>query len=85
MTAPEGAPPVTCPRCDHPDVAKLADSPVPGVWTVHQCARCRYSWRSTEPARRTRRAHYPEAFRLTAQDIASATDVPTVPPLESRP
>ncbi|MGW4486575.1 non-oxidative hydroxyarylic acid decarboxylases subunit D [Amycolatopsis sp. NPDC004368] len=75
---------MTCPRCENPDITKLADSPVAGVWTVHQCPRCRYTWRSTEPARRTRRAQYPEAFRLTVADITGATAVPAVPPLESR-
>ncbi|MFI5607738.1 non-oxidative hydroxyarylic acid decarboxylases subunit D [Amycolatopsis sp. NPDC051903] len=75
---------MSCPRCDHPEVTNLADSPVPGVWHVLQCARCRYTWRTTEPKRRTDRATYPDAFRLTLADITSADEVPAVPPLESR-
>jgi vanillate/4-hydroxybenzoate decarboxylase subunit D len=72
---------MVCPRCDHPDVRLLATSPVPGVWELRQCARCHYSWRDTEPAARTTRDAYPEAFRLTDHDITAAADVPVVPPL----
>ena len=72
---------MTCPRCDHPAVGKLATSPVPGVWEVLQCERCLYTWRTTEPARRTTRELYPEAFRMTQDDIDRAPEVPSVPPL----
>ena len=34
--------------------------------------------------RRTRRDRYPDAFKLTAEDIASAPEVPAVPPLKNR-
>lgn len=70
-----------CPRCGHEVLVKLADSPRPGVWEVHQCRLCLYTWRSTEPARRTQRAHYPEEFRMTQADIDAAQELPVVPPL----
>jgi hypothetical protein len=70
-----------CPHCDAGKIRLLATSPVPGAWTVHQCAHCRYTWRSTEPLSRTSREHYPERFRLTAQDMASASELPAVPAL----
>ena len=72
-----------CPRCGHEVLAKLADSPVPGVWEVHQCQLCLYTWRNTEPARRTRRELYPEEFRMTRADIDNAPEVPAVPPLRA--
>lgn len=71
-----------CPRCAHDDVGTVTTSPVPGVWKVLQCARCLYMWRTTEPARRTRREAYPAEFRLTQADIDAAPEVPTVPPLD---
>jgi hypothetical protein len=40
-----------------------------------------YTWRDTEPLRRTSREHYPEAFRMTQKDIDEAPQVPTIPPL----
>ena len=70
-----------CARCGHETLDKLADSPVPGVWEVYQCRQCLYTWRSTEPGRRTRRELYPEEFRMTAEDIANAIEVPAVPAL----
>ncbi|MFE0788630.1 hypothetical protein CJD44_03970 [Streptomyces sp. alain-838] len=72
-----------CPRCAHESVRTLHSSPVPGVWDVLQCGRCLYTWRTSEPARRTRRDAYPEAFRLSSDDMANAAEVPTVPPLRS--
>jgi vanillate/4-hydroxybenzoate decarboxylase subunit D len=70
-----------CPRCAYPAVEHLYASPVPGVWTVLQCAQCRYTWRTTEPERRTSREAYPVSFRMTAEDIAQAPQVPPIPPL----
>lgn len=82
---PEAADAATvCPRCAHDGVRTVAHSPVPGVWQVLQCARCLYMWRTTEPARRTRRADYPAQFRLTEHDIATAAEVPAVPALRTR-
>ncbi|MFI1620366.1 non-oxidative hydroxyarylic acid decarboxylases subunit D [Streptomyces lydicus] len=72
-----------CPRCAHDAVGRLATSPVPGVWDVLQCHRCLYTWRTTEPARRTRRDAYPDVFKLTADDLAAAIEVPAVPPLRT--
>ncbi|EQA4048548.1 non-oxidative hydroxyarylic acid decarboxylases subunit D, partial [Enterobacter kobei] len=52
-----------CPRCADEHIEVMATSPVKGVWTVYQCQHCLYTWRDTEPLRRTSREHYPEAFR----------------------
>ncbi|MEU8825126.1 non-oxidative hydroxyarylic acid decarboxylases subunit D [Streptomyces sp. NPDC048636] len=73
-----------CPRCAHKTIETVATSPVPGVWEVLQCVRCRYMWRTTEPARRTLRAAYPREFRMTPADIDNAPEVPAIPPLEPR-
>ncbi|MDX3767641.1 hypothetical protein OG963_42015 [Streptomyces sp. NBC_01707] len=73
--------PVECPRCAFEKIFRLATSPVPGVWDVLQCGRCLYTWRTGEPARRTRRDAYPDSFKLTVADIENAIEVPTVPPL----
>ncbi|GAA3853428.1 non-oxidative hydroxyarylic acid decarboxylases subunit D [Streptomyces sp. NPDC003631] len=70
-----------CPRCAHETVETVFTSPVPGVWDVLQCRQCLYMWRTTEPARRTRRDLYPEKFRMTPEDIEAAIEVPLVPPL----
>ena len=70
-----------CPRCGDQHIELMATSPVADVWTVYQCQRCLYTWRSTEPLRRTSRDHYPQAFRMTQQDIDNAPQVPSIPPL----
>ncbi|MDT0456416.1 non-oxidative hydroxyarylic acid decarboxylases subunit D [Streptomyces sp. DSM 41527] len=70
-----------CPRCAHTVIEHLFTSPVPGVWDVLQCGRCLYCWRTGEPDRRTRRDAYPDSFKLTADDIDNAPEVPAVPPL----
>ncbi|MFI7385372.1 non-oxidative hydroxyarylic acid decarboxylases subunit D [Streptomyces sp. NPDC049813] len=75
--------PLECPRCAFATVSHLAASPVPGVWDVLQCARCLYTWRTSEPARRTRRDAYPDLFKLTQADIDAAIEVPAVPPLRT--
>ncbi|MEW2289373.1 non-oxidative hydroxyarylic acid decarboxylases subunit D [Streptomyces sp. NPDC047841] len=75
---------LTCPRCVYESVETLFTSPVPGVWDVLQCQRCLYMWRTSEPARRTRRGHYPEEFRMSPEDIENAVEVPAVPPLLPR-
>jgi vanillate/4-hydroxybenzoate decarboxylase subunit D len=72
-----------CPRCAHQTLNQLYTSPVPGVWEVLQCAQCLYTWRTSEPARRTQRDAYPEQFKMTIEDIANAPEVPTVPPLRA--
>ncbi|MFE2448729.1 non-oxidative hydroxyarylic acid decarboxylases subunit D [Stenotrophomonas sp. NPDC087984] len=72
-----------CPRCAHETIEHITGSPVPGVWEVLQCGRCLYMWRTSEPARRTRRDAYPEEFMLTPEDIGTAPEVPAVPPLRA--
>ncbi|MGW2937166.1 non-oxidative hydroxyarylic acid decarboxylases subunit D [Streptomyces sp. NPDC055722] len=72
-----------CPRCAHDTVETITISPVPGIWDVLQCTRCLYMWRTSEPASRTSRDAYPQEFRVTAEDIDRATEVPTVPPLRT--
>ncbi|UOB08462.1 hypothetical protein MQE23_05090 [Streptomyces sp. HP-A2021] len=72
-----------CPRCAHQSVDLVFSSPVPGVWDVLQCPQCLYMWRTSEPDRRTRRDAYPEPFRMTAEDIRNAPEVPAVPPLRT--
>ncbi|MER5748792.1 non-oxidative hydroxyarylic acid decarboxylases subunit D [Streptomyces sp. NPDC002088] len=75
----------SCPRCAYNTVEHVFASPVPGVWDVLQCARCLYMWRTSEPARRTRRDTYPDSFRMTVEDIGNAIEMPTVPPLRPAP
>lgn len=70
-----------CPRCEHDRIEKLYSSPVPGVWDVLQCALCLYTWRTSEPDRRSKPEAYPAQFKVTAAAIASAPAVPTIPPL----
>ena len=70
-----------CPRCADKQIDVMAHSPVKGVWTVYQFQHCLYTWRNTEPARRTEREHYPPEFRMTQQDIDNAPEVPAIPPL----
>ncbi|GAA4081855.1 non-oxidative hydroxyarylic acid decarboxylases subunit D [Actinomadura miaoliensis] len=74
-----------CPRCGHQTIEQLYTSPVPGAWDVLQCALCFYTWRTSEPDRRTRRDAYPDGFKMTIEDIENAPEVPTVPPLRTRP
>lgn len=73
----------TCPRCAHDTIKQLFTSPVPGIWDVLQCQQCLYTWRTNEPARRTQRNAYPDAFKMTADDITNAPEVPTIPPLRN--
>jgi vanillate/4-hydroxybenzoate decarboxylase subunit D len=71
----------TCPRCADENTELLCTSPVAGAWEVLQCRRCLYCWRTSEPARRTKRGAYPARFTMTPQDIAAAPEVPPIPPL----
>ena len=73
-----------CPRCGAEVIETIAVSPVAGVWELRQCERCLYTWRTTEPARRSQRDAYPEAFRLTEADMQHAEEIPRVPPLVER-
>ncbi|MEZ8094528.1 non-oxidative hydroxyarylic acid decarboxylases subunit D [Photobacterium swingsii] len=72
---------MVCPRCGEDHVEILAKSPVPKAWKVLQCQHCLYTWRTTEPARRTDPALYPEEFKMTQADIDNAPMVPSIPPL----
>lgn len=74
---------IECPRCGGSALDQLAHSPVPGIWEVWGCQRCRYSWRSTEPLANRSRAHYPERFRLTPAQLDAAREVPPVPTRDS--
>ncbi|MGQ4596826.1 non-oxidative hydroxyarylic acid decarboxylases subunit D [Nocardia sp. R6R-6] len=74
-----------CPRCAHDLIEQLFTSPVPGVWDVLQCQRCFFCWRTSEPPRRSRRDAYPDTFKLTADDIANAVELPAIPPLLDTP
>ncbi|MGE2817456.1 non-oxidative hydroxyarylic acid decarboxylases subunit C [Mycobacterium heidelbergense] len=75
---------IMCPRCADEAIEKLSTSPLPGRWDVLQCARCLYSWRTTEPARRSRREAYPATFKMTIEDIRDAPEVPNIPPLRAQ-
>ncbi len=52
-----------CPRCADEQIEVMAKSPVKDVWTVYQCQHCLYTWRDTEPLRRTSRAQDPVSWR----------------------
>lgn len=70
-----------CPRCRHPKTGVLFESPVQGVWTVFQCESCLYTWRTTEPPRRSDPDYYPSAFRLNPDSLKHAEAIPPVPDL----
>ncbi|MBL1100539.1 non-oxidative hydroxyarylic acid decarboxylases subunit D [Streptomyces coffeae] len=74
------ATPTECPRCGHDRLDQIYTSPVAGVWEIYHCQQCLYSWRTTEPARRTQRDAYPDSFKMTVDDIRNAIELP-VPPL----
>jgi hypothetical protein len=48
---------------------------------VLQCQQCLYCCRTSEPARRTDLAAYPDEFKMTVDDIVNAPEVPAIPPL----
>lgn len=73
-----------CPRCKDEHISTLAESPVANVWTLFQCDRCLYTWRSTEPLRRSHHEHYPQAFRMAPEDLDHAEEIPAVPPLVTK-
>ncbi|GAA1774021.1 MULTISPECIES: non-oxidative hydroxyarylic acid decarboxylases subunit D [Streptomonospora] len=71
---------MTCPRCGDSTCAVIASSPVPGVWDVGLCPVCHYTWRSSEPPRQSDPGAFAEEFRLTAEDVGAAVELPPVPP-----
>ena len=84
MSAPtQTAMPSICPRCRSETVARLASSPVAGVWTVFQCTTCLYTWRSSEPAENTDPEKYPKAFRLDPNSLTKLATIPMVTPRRS--
>ncbi len=74
-----------CPRCAHEELDLLLSSPVPEVWSVLQCQRCFYGWRTSEPARRTDPGTYPDSFKMTSAQISNAPEIPSIPALRSTP
>lgn len=70
-----------CPRCAEHGITEVAHSPQAGIWTLYLCQVCQYSWRSTEPASRSERHHYPAVFQLNAVDIEQANEMPVIPTL----
>ncbi|MFD8810466.1 non-oxidative hydroxyarylic acid decarboxylases subunit D [Streptomyces sp. NPDC059627] len=77
----QNATPAECPRCGHDKLDQIYASPVAGVWEIYHCRQCMYSWRTSEPARRTRRDAYPDSFKMTIDDIRNAVELPVIPPL----
>jgi vanillate/4-hydroxybenzoate decarboxylase subunit D len=75
---------MSCPRCSARTVELLATAQAGDAWQVLHCTRCRYSWRTTEPARRTDPDAYPPQFKLSQADLDDAPEVPPVPPLDHR-
>jgi hypothetical protein len=63
--------PATCPRCGSDTTSTVAQSPVPGRWTIISCTTCWYAWRSTEPRTATDPDSYPDDFRLVPAEIAN--------------
>lgn len=70
--------PEPCPRSGSEDIDTVTESPVPALWSVFCCLRCRYMWRSSEPDTNSRRASYPDRLRWTVADIEQAPEVPPV-------
>lgn len=73
-----------CPRCSTPHASLVARSPVDGVWEMHLCTTCFYSWRSTEPDYATKAESLPELFRIDPAKIPLGKTMPTVPPLRGK-
>ncbi|WP_046212757.1 non-oxidative hydroxyarylic acid decarboxylases subunit D [Paenibacillus wulumuqiensis] len=68
-----------CPRCGSQHTEQVAASPVAGVWTVHMCSTCIFTWRSTEPEHITNPDKYLPAFKVDQADIPKAAHVPPIP------
>lgn len=72
-----------CPRCATPHAAVVARSPIQGVWQMHLCTTCFYSWRNTEPDYATRTDALAAGFHIDPANIPLGKPMPTVPPLRS--
>jgi vanillate/4-hydroxybenzoate decarboxylase subunit D len=70
-----------CPRCSTGDARVVARSPRPGVWTMHLCTVCFYTWRSTEPDYTTRAEVLSPGFRIDPSRLREGRAMPEVPPL----
>ena len=70
-----------CPRCLTGDARVVARSPRPGVWTMHLCKVCFYTWRSTEPDYATRAEVLSPGFRIDPSRLREGRAMPEVPPL----
>ena len=75
--------PLPCPRCRSNTTVVRAVSPKAGVWTVHGCDTCFYTWRSTEPEENTDPDKYPAVFRLAPENLPKLEVAPPIPPLRS--
>lgn len=56
-----------CPRCQNPQTAKVAESPVKGVFEIYRCKNCNFVWRSTEDLGQLQ--------KLTPEGMANAIDL----------
>ena len=70
---------LTCPRCEHDKVRLMARAPLDDAWEMYICARCDYSWRSTEPATLQDPANYDPHLKLGDHDFADMTVVIPLP------
>ena len=62
----------SCPRCLTSDARVVARSPRPGVWTMHLCTVCFYTWRSTEPEYATNAEALSLRFRIDPSRLGEA-------------
>ena len=72
-----------CPRCLTGNVRVVARSPRPGVWTMHLCTVCFYTWRSTEPDYATSAEALSPRFRIDPSRLGEGRAMPEVPPLRN--
>src|SRR3979409_1238764 len=70
-----------CPRCLTGDARVVARSPRPGVWTMHLCTVCFYTWRSTEPDYATSAEALSPRFRIDPSRLGEGRAMPEIPPL----
>ena len=66
---------VICPRCESTSTRVRFESPVAGVWTLHACDDCLFTWRSTEPETITDPKQYPLRFQIKLEKLK---DIPVM-------
>ncbi len=66
-----------CPRCNHGEADRVAAAP--GAWEVYLCARCFYTWRTSEPEAMLSHERYDARFRLSAEQLARFAVFPGIP------